>query len=99
MAKDQNDDLLGGEPPASGHNTGIAAGQLKGIVERVERLEEEKQTLAEDIRDIYAEAKANGFDASVIRQIVRERKKDRAEREEREALLDLYRHALGMLPE
>jgi uncharacterized protein (UPF0335 family) len=78
---------------------GIAAGQLKSIVERIERLEEEKKALADDIRDIYAEAKANGFDAKTLRAVVRMRKQDRAEREEEAALLDLYLHALGMVPE
>ena len=78
---------------------GIAAGQLKSIVERIERLEEEKKALADDIRDIYAEAKANGFDAKTLRAVVRLRKQDRAEREEQAALLDVYLHALGMAPE
>jgi uncharacterized protein (UPF0335 family) len=75
---------------------GIAAGQLKSIVERIERLEEEKKALSDDIRDIYAEAKANGFDTKTLRSVVRMRKQDRAEREEQAALLDLYLHALGM---
>lgn len=77
---------------------GIAAAQLKSIVERIERLEEEKKALADDIRDVYAEAKANGFDTKVLRSVVRLRKQDRAEREEQEALLDVYLHALGMVP-
>lgn len=75
-----------------GHN-----GQLKSIIERIERLEEEKAGIAADIRDIYAEAKANGFDTKALRQIVKERKMDAAERQEREALLDVYRASLGML--
>lgn len=79
-----------------GHNS-VAGDQLKSIVERIERLEEEKKALADDIRDVYAEAKGNGFDAKAIRQIVRERKQDRDERAEREAILDTYRNALGML--
>ena len=78
---------------------GIAAGQLKSIIERIERLEEEKKALADDIRDIYAEAKANGFDAKTLRAVVRLRKQDRAEREEEAALLDVYLHALGMVPD
>ena len=78
---------------------GIAAAQLKTIVERIERLEEEKKALADDIRDVYAEAKANGFDTKTLRSVVRLRKQDRAEREEQEALLDVYLHALGMVPE
>ncbi len=77
---------------------GIAGAQLKALVERIERLEDEKKALADDIRDIYAEAKANGFDTKTLRQVVRLRKQDRAEREEQAALLDLYLHALGMAP-
>ncbi|MGD9738782.1 MAG: DUF2312 domain-containing protein [Bauldia sp.] len=78
---------------------GIAATQLKSIVERIERLEEEKKAIADDIKDVYAEAKANGFDTKTLRTVVRLRKQDRAEREEQEALLDLYLHALGMAPD
>lgn len=77
---------------------GIAAAQLKSIVERIERLEEEKKALADDIKDVYAEAKANGYDTKTLRTVVRLRKQDRAEREEQEALLDLYLNALGMIP-
>ncbi len=76
----------------------FAKEQLKSIVERVERLEEEKQALADDIKEVYAEAKANGFDTKTLRQVVRLRKQDLAERQEQEALLDLYMHALGMRP-
>jgi uncharacterized protein (UPF0335 family) len=75
----------------------FARDQLKALVERIERLEEEKQALADDIKDVYAEAKANGFDAKVLRQVVRLRKQDTVERQEQEALLDLYLHALGMM--
>jgi uncharacterized protein (UPF0335 family) len=75
---------------------GIAAKQLRSIVERIERMEEEKKSIADDIKDIYAEAKANGFDTATIRKVIRLRKMDKAEREESEALLDLYCHALGM---
>ncbi|HEX9904320.1 MAG TPA: DUF2312 domain-containing protein [Propylenella sp.] len=77
---------------------GVAAGQLKSFVERIERLEEEKKGIADDIRDVYAEAKGQGFDSKIMRQVVRLRKKDAAERQEEEALLDLYLHALGMTP-
>ncbi len=77
---------------------GVAGGQLRAFVERIERLEEEKKALSDDIRDVYAEAKANGFDTKVMRQVVRLRKQDTAERQEQEALLDLYMHALGMAP-
>jgi uncharacterized protein (UPF0335 family) len=80
-------------------NTGtVAAGQLRALIERIERLEEEKQTIAADIREVYAEAKANGFDTKVMRQVVKLRKQDAAERQEQEAILDLYMQALGMMP-
>jgi uncharacterized protein (UPF0335 family) len=78
-------------------STAIAQGQLRSIVERIERLEEEKATIGADIKEVYAEAKANGFDAKIIRRVVRLRKVDRSEREEEEALIDLYMHALGMV--
>jgi uncharacterized protein (UPF0335 family) len=74
----------------------FARDQLKSIVERIERLEEEKQALASDIKDVYAEAKANGFDTKTLRTVIRLRKQDSNERQEQEALLDLYLHALGM---
>lgn len=74
----------------------IAAGELKAYIERIERLEEEKAALAGDLRDVYTEAKANGFDTKIMRKIVSLRKKDHAERKEEEALLDLYLEALGM---
>jgi len=77
-------------------NLGVAADQLRQIVERIERLEEEKQGIADDIKDVYAEAKANGFDAKVLRQIVRMRKQEPNERAEQEAVLDVYMQALGM---
>jgi uncharacterized protein (UPF0335 family) len=75
---------------------GIAADRLRSIIERIERLEEERKALANDIKDIYAEAKSAGFDVKVIRQIISIRKKEPAEVEEQETLLDLYRRALGM---
>lgn len=74
----------------------FAKDQLKAIIERIERLEEEKKATSDDIRDVYAEAKGNGFDTKAIRAIVRLRKKDQAEREEEESILDLYKAALGM---
>ncbi len=77
----------------------VARDQLKSVVERIERLEEEKKAIADDIRDVYAEAKANGFDTKVLRQVVSLRKKDLTERQEEEAVRDLYLVALGMLPE
>ena len=77
---------------------GVAAGQLRSFIERIERLEEEKKGLSDDIRDVFAEAKGNGFDTKVMRQVIRLRKKEPAERQEEEAILDLYMHALGMTP-
>jgi uncharacterized protein (UPF0335 family) len=74
----------------------FAKDQLKAFVERVERLEEEKKTIADDIRDVYAEAKGNGFDVKTLRVVVRLRKQDINERKEQEAILDTYLHALGM---
>lgn len=76
---------------------GIAADRLRSIIERIERLEEERKALAGDIKDIFAEAKSAGFDVKVIRQIISLRKKEPAEVEEQETLLDLYRRALGMI--
>ena len=78
---------------------GNARQQLRVFVERIERMEEEKAALAADIREIYSEAKGVGFDAKVLRQVVRLRKQDANERQEQEALLDLYLHALGMAEE
>lgn len=75
---------------------GIAADRLRSIIERVERLEEEKKALSSDIKDIMAEAKSAGFDVKVIRQVIRIRKQEPAEVEEQETLLDLYRRAMGM---
>jgi len=75
---------------------GIAADRLRGIVERIERLEEERKALGSDIRDIYAEAKSAGFDVKVLRQLIRVRKQEPADVEEQETLLDVYRRALGM---
>jgi uncharacterized protein (UPF0335 family) len=73
----------------------IAANQLKSLVKRIERLEEEKKTIAEDIKEVYAEAKSNGYDAKVLRKVVAIRKRDLRERREEEAILDLYLHAVG----
>ena len=77
--------------------SGVSAGQLKSIVERIERLEEQKAHLADDIREIFAEAKAYGFDPKVLRDVLRIRKMDKSERDEREAVLDTYLHAIGMV--
>jgi len=78
--------------------TTVAAGQLKAVIERIERLDQEKKEVADQIKEVYAEAKANGFDTRTIRKVVGLRKKPTEERQEEEALLDLYLSALGMLP-
>jgi uncharacterized protein (UPF0335 family) len=97
-------------PPSRGHNRGssamaddvtdtsqtVAAGQLRAFIERIERLEEEKKTIADDIKEVYAEAKGTGFDTKAVRTIIRLRKKDQAELQEEEAIIDLYKAALGM---
>jgi uncharacterized protein (UPF0335 family) len=75
---------------------GVAADRLRSIVERIERLEEERKALASDIKDIYAEAKSAGFDVKVLRQLIKIRKQEAAEVEEQETMLDVYRRALGM---
>ena len=77
--------------------TRFAKDQLKAFVERIERLEEEKKAIADDIRDVYAEAKGNGYDVKAMRAIVRLRKQDKDERVEYEAVLETYMHALGMI--
>jgi uncharacterized protein (UPF0335 family) len=76
--------------------TTFAKDQLKAIVERIERLEEEKKTISDDIRDVYAEAKGNGYDVKALRTVVRLRKQDANERAEQETILDTYMQALGM---
>jgi uncharacterized protein (UPF0335 family) len=78
--------------------TNFAQGQLKSFIERIERLEEEKNAIAADIKEVYAEAKGTGFDTKIMRKVVSLRKKDAAERQEEEAILDLYLSALGMAP-
>jgi uncharacterized protein (UPF0335 family) len=78
------------------HATRFAKDHLKAFVERVERLEEEKKAIADDIRDVYGEAKANGFDTKALRTIVRLRRQDADERREQESILETYMHALGM---
>lgn len=75
---------------------GVAADQLRSLIERIERLDEEKAVLANDIKEVFAEAKMNGFDTPAMRQILKLRKMDNSDREEREAILDLYMRALGM---
>ena len=85
-------------PPRPGRaRDKFAKDQLKAIIERIERLEEEKKTISDDIRDVYAEAKGNGFDVKALRTIVRMRKQDANERAEQETILETYMQALGML--
>ncbi len=76
--------------------TTFAEGQLKALVERIERLEEEKKTIAADIKEVYAEAKGNGFDIKILRKVISLRKKEPEERQEEEAMIDLYLAALGI---
>lgn len=76
---------------------GIAGDQLRQYIERIERLEEEKKTIAEDIKEVFAESKGNGFDTKIMRKIISLRKMEAAERDEQETLLDLYKAALGMI--
>ena len=74
----------------------VTVGQLRAFIERIERLEEEKKTISDDIKDVYAELKGTGFDAKAVRTIIRLRKKEDQERQEEEAMIELYKDALGM---
>jgi len=85
-----------GKKPKAG---GVAVDQLKSIIARVEKLEEEKKGISDDIKDIFAEAKGNGFSVKAIRDIIKIRKQEPAEREEAENVRDIYMHALGMIPD
>jgi len=78
---------------------GVAGDRLKSFIERIERLEEEKRALAEDIKEVFSEAKGVGFDVKIMRQIIRIRRMDDDDRDEQEALLDTYLRAIGMKPE
>ena len=78
---------------------GIAGTQLKSFIERIERLEDEKRALGEDIKEVYAEAKGSGFEPKIMRQIIKIRRMDKEEHDEQETLLDLYTRALRMVPE
>lgn len=92
-------------PPPAGHNsatteaaaTRSAKDHLRLFVERVEKLESEKKTIADDIREVYAEAKGSGFDTKALRQVVKLRKMDKDERAENDAMLSVYLTALGMI--
>ncbi|HEY1797459.1 MAG TPA: DUF2312 domain-containing protein [Stellaceae bacterium] len=77
---------------------GIAGDRLKSFIERIERLEEERKTLSDDIKEVYAEAKGTGFDTKIMRQLIRMRKMDKDDLDEQETLLDVYKRAIGMLP-
>lgn len=76
----------------------FAAGQLRALVQRIENLEAEKKTIADDIGEVYAEAKANGFDTKIIRRIIKLRKQSQTEREQEQSMVDVYLEALGDLP-
>lgn len=94
--KDDAEDLIGGGIEG-GHNAQtVAAGQLRAFLERLERLAEEKKVVADDMKDVMAEAKGVGFDTKAIRTILKLRKMDQAQRQEEEAIVDLYKSALGM---
>lgn len=84
---------LGKEPKSKTQ----ANNQLKSVVERIERLEEDKKAVSDDIREVYAEAKGNGYDVSALKAVIRLRKMDAAKREELESIIEIYREALGML--
>jgi uncharacterized protein (UPF0335 family) len=77
---------------------GIAGDRLKSFIERIERLEEERKALGADLKEVYAEAKGNGFDTKIMRQLIRLRRMDKDDLDEQEALIDVYKRALGMLP-
>ena len=85
------------EEPDTETSQTVAAGQLRAFIERIERLLEERQTISDDIKEVYAELKGTGFDTVATRALIRLRRMDQAERAEREAVLDLYKNALGMV--
>ncbi len=89
-------DSITKEPEDRAQWGNVSAERLRSLIERIERLEEERKALAGDIKDIYSEAKSAGFDVKVIRQLIRIRKQEPAEVEEQQTLLDVYRKALGM---
>lgn len=93
---------MASEPAGEGHNSGdvlnqAAQGQLRSIIERVERLEQEKAEVAEQIKEVFSEAKGNGFDVKILRKVIRLRRMDRGKRLEEEAITDLYMSAIGEL--
>lgn len=102
--EEEDDDLIGGDIPASGrtvtknHNSDTVAGEkLRSFIIRIERLEEDKQALMEDIKDVYIEVKGSGFDVKVVKAVIKRRKQDKQEIDEFEDLLGLYLSALGMV--
>jgi len=95
MHSTQSNTGIDAQPVTS--STSFAKDQLKSIIERIERLEEEKKSIADDIRDVYAESKGNGFDVKALRAIVKMRRQDPNERQEAETILETYMQALGML--
>lgn len=86
-------------PPKAADIGGVSGAQLRSVIERIERLTEEIKALQDDVKDVYAEAKGNGFDTKTIRKIIRLRRLDPNERDEEETLLEVYLRALGMLPD
>jgi uncharacterized protein (UPF0335 family) len=82
--------------PGIGHNSGVAVGQLKTLVERIERLDEEREAILDDIKNVYSEAKGNGFDVKTLRKMIRLRRKDPSKRREERELEDVYGDALGI---
>lgn len=97
LAERGNSEMFSNKEMGSETAMTVAAGQLRAFIERIERLEEEKKTVADDIREVFGEAKGTGFDVKAMRSILRLRKKDPAERQEEESILDLYMSALGMV--
>jgi uncharacterized protein (UPF0335 family) len=89
-------DLGGYDMPEEGHNSRATDDRLRLLIERIERLEEEKKGIADDIRDVYAEAKAVGYDAKAMREVIRLRRMNPDDRAERDAIIDVYRCALGI---
>lgn len=97
---DEIDEMIGGDNSKNASpEPNAATGHLRALIERIERLEDEKREVAGQIKEVYAEAKAHGFDTKTMRKVISLRKKPTKERQEEEALLDLYLSALGMLPE
>ena len=91
----ENGETMNGQAEPGSSQHAFAVGQLRSLIERVERLEEEKAALTLDIREVFAEAKGEGFDVKTLRQVIKIRKMEKADRQEQEALLDLYLSALG----